>query len=304
MASTYTVVQAKNTSTVQQERAIRYQPVVADGFTSLVRWRGIDGYALKIPEIGPLDTAGSVVWVDESTRAAPSEALFVQREVGLGRVQGAFTIGRGFVDQYSNETNQAAAQEAMKNVLIGQQMGNVLVDGNRAGGTDEPDGLYVLSDVSALDRRVPGAGGALSTALLDSLLDAVTTNGGMVDFLVMSGPALKAYRQLYKGTSDQHGVPTVRSEKTGRVHCSYAGVPILRDDHIPSTLTPGNATYIVAVNLDALAFIYPKGVGPYGMERAQFLEASEDEVHVRVTQNVGIAVLETFGFAVLEDVTV
>lgn len=297
----YTTTQADNTSTVAQQRIVRYQPVVADGFTSLVRWMPVDGRALKLPEIGAGGTPGSVTWVDDSTRAATSEALPTKREVGFSRVQGSFEIGRGFIDQYSNEINQKALQESIKQVLIGQQLGFALVDGNRAGATQEPNGLFALSGATELNRRVSGGPAVLSTAQLDSLLDAIGTNGGLPDFLVMSGKALSAYRALY-GSGE--GVPVTRSERTGRLHCSYSGVAILRDDHIPNDMGAGSDTYIVAVSLDALAFIYPQSVGNFGMEQMEFLEPSDDELHVRVTQNVGIAVLETYGFAVLDGVTV
>lgn len=184
--------------------------------------------------------------------------------------------------------DQEQAQRAVKRTLLRQAIGHALVLGS--GASDEPIGL-----VTQATQSISGGSATLTLTMLRSLLYAIQTQGGHCDYLVMSGAMLVTYRGLYD-TAVQPA-PTVVDARTGRTHTAYCGVPILRNDHLPDVVATDST--ILALNLDAVRLIYPAGVGDRGLVETKLATRSNGSVTVRLTQAVGVALMQTSGLAVL-----
>lgn len=141
-----------------------------------------------------------------------------------------------------------AAQIASKAKSVGREYQRQMVVGD-TGNAGEFDGLVQLvpagQQITATD--------VLSYTDLDALLHAVKSKGGQVDFLMMPSRTIRAKRALDRAlggtTGDQVTVNGITME-------AYAGVPIFRNDYIPTDVDnsggTGTATdtYVFAGNFD------------------------------------------------------
>ena len=141
-----------------------------------------------------------------------------------------------------------ASQIASKAKSVGRKYQDLMINGD-SGNAGEFDGLIALTpagqQVTATD--------VLSYADLDALLHAVKSKDGQVDFLMMPARTIRSLRALDRalgGTSGEY----VNVE--GIVMPAYAGIPVFRNDWIPTDVDnsagTGTATdtYVFAGNFD------------------------------------------------------
>lgn len=273
-------------STVQIDDRVFVEDQIPDQLLPLVAWRPIRGDALRIPEVTA--TPGTVEWVNTSSVATTDAASPTTRSAGLKRVMGEFDLGEGYRQAYSGMLDQQKLQADVKRLLLRQAIGLALVRGS--GASDEPSGLVVQSSNS-----ISGGSVALTLAMLRSLLQLILSHGGKCDYLVMSGQMINKFRSLYDAVFMP--VPTLLDPRTGLRHPEYSGVPILRCDH----LYAGAATdeWVIALNLDAVCLVYPEGVGDRGLVVSGMETRGNGSSSMRLTQTVGVALLDQVGVAVL-----
>ncbi len=281
-------------STVQIHGRVAVQrDLIADQLLPLVSWMPIRGDGLRIPEVPtlpapPPDRLGTVQWVGASAFATANAAEPDVRLAPLKRVMGEFDLGEGYPQVYSGMLDQRQVQADIKRLLLRQAVGRALVVGS--GASDEPGGL-----VSVSTNSTSGTSGTLTLTMLRDLLQRILTHGGHCDYLVMSGAMLNRFQNIYDTAFLP--TPTVVDERTGLRHLAYSGVPILRNDHLPNT--PGADSSIIALNLDAVTLIYPEGVGDRGLVTTELETRANGAVTMRLTQTVGVALLDQAGMAVL-----
>ena len=276
-------------STVQIGDRVDVTVQVPDQLLPLIGWQSIRGDALRIPEVTA--TPGTVAWVNAISVATTDAADPTTRSAELKRVMGEFDLGEGYRQVYSGMLDQQKVQADVKRLLLRQALGLALVRGS--GVSDQPSGITTQSA-----NTTSGGSTALTLAMLRSLLQLILSHGGQCDYLVMSGQMLNKFRSLYDAVLLP--VPTLVDPRTGLRHAAYSGVPILRCDH----LYAGTATdeWVLALNLDAVCFIYPEGVGDRGLVVSGMETRGNGSSSMRLTQTVGVALLDKVGVAVLNQV--
>lgn len=141
-----------------------------------------------------------------------------------------------------------AAQIASKAKSVGREYQRQMIVGD-TGNAGEFDGLVSLvpagQQITATD--------VLSYADLDALLHAVKSKDGQVDFLMMPARTIRSLRALDRALGGTNGEYV---NMNGIVMPSYAGIPVFRNDWIPTdvdnSLGTGTATdtYVFAGNFD------------------------------------------------------
>lgn len=273
-------------STVQVLNRVIIQAQIPDQLLPLVEWRSIRGDALRIPEITA--APGTVNWVDATSVASADAATPTARAATLKRVMGEFDLGEGYPQVYSGMLDQRQVQADVKRLLLRQAVGRALVVGS--GASDEPTGLVVAATNTA-----SAASATLTLSMLRNLLQLVLSHGGHCDYLVMSGQMINRFMSIYDAAALP--TPTVVDARTGLRHVAYAGVPILRNDHLPNTA--GADSSIIALNLDAIYLVYPEQVGDRGLVVSSLETRANGSMTMRLTQTVGVALLDQAGVAVL-----
>jgi len=202
------------------------------------------------------DTIGSA---DENaltggTGEARDAATFTSVSVGLTTLVGQADVN-GLIQatRSSDGNDQAAIQIASKAKHLGRLFQHLLILGDDTN-AEEFDGLDVLNQQSVATGT---NGGALSFAFLDELLDLVTDKDGQVDYILMPARTLRSYKALLRAlggtTPGDTSIQVVGSDGTERTILAYDGVPIFRNDYIPTTVTKGgssNTTTIYAGTFD------------------------------------------------------
>lgn len=275
-------------STVQIFDRVIFQQPVPDELLPLVSWKAVRGNALLIVEVNP--AIGTVGWVGVAAVATANAETFSQDTYSIARVMGEFDLGEGNQQIYSAMMDQRKAQADVKRILLRQAVGNALVVGT--GTMDQPTGLTIASS-----NTVAGGSATLTLTMLRDLLQRIVTHGGRCDYLVMSGQMINRFRSFYDAAPQPTPAPSVVDARTGEVRLACSGVPILRCDHLPNTA--GVDSQVIAINLDAVCLIYPEGVGDRGLVVSDMETRSNGSLSVRLTQNVGVALIEQGGVAVL-----
>jgi hypothetical protein len=273
-------------STVQVFERVVYQQPIPDELLPLVSWRAVQGNALRVTEVNP--AVGTVTWVGVSAAATANAETFSENTFPIARVMAEFDLGEGTQQIYSGMIDQRRAQAEVKRVLLRQAVGQALVVGT--GVTDEPSGLTLASS-----NTVAGGSVTLTFAMLRNLLQRIVTHGSRCDYLVMSGQMINRFQSLYDAAAQP--TPTVVDMRTGVERLAFSGVPILRCDHLPNTA--GIDSKVLALNLDAFCLLYPHGVGDRGLVTSELETRGSGSLTVRLTQNVGVALIEQGGVAVL-----
>lgn len=110
--------------------------------------------------------------------------------------------------------------------------------------TNEPDGLLSLVTTGQTIASAGANGDAMSYAILDEAIDAVKTENRK--FLVMNAALRRKYFELVRGLGGSDPMHIALPGITGQVP-TYRGIPILRNDNIPSNETKGTGTTLSSV---------------------------------------------------------
>lgn len=201
----------------------------------------------------------------------------------------------------SNYTDQKAIQVASKAKSLGRKYQESMIIGNGAGDTFQ--GL--LSLVPSAQLVNTGTDGAnFSFEILDELIDMIKDKDGAADFLMMPARTLRAYYALLRALGGAT-IGDVVTLPSGRQIPAYRGVPIFRNDWIPTNQTKGGSSNTTTV----FAGTFDDGSGTHGISgltamdsagvRVENVGVSEtkDETITRVKMYCGLALFSELGLA-------
>jgi hypothetical protein len=153
-------------------------------------------------------------------------------------------------------------------------------------------------------------GGALSFAFLDELIDLVIDKDGEVDWITMPARTVRSYMALLRGLGGA-SINEVVTLPSGRQVPAYRGIPIFRNDYIPTNVTKGassNTTSVFAGTFDDGSRSH--GIAGLTARQAagiQVVEVGEsetkDESITRVKWYCGLALFSEKGLAEADGIT-
>ncbi|QIQ63806.1 major capsid protein [Pseudomonas phage Epa19] len=272
----------------------------------VIPFDGISGNALAYNRenvLGNVQVAG----VDATiTAKAPATFTKVTSElttiIGDAEVNGLIQATRS-----SDGNDQTAVQVASKAKSCGRKYQDMLINGT--GASDEFEGIINLC---AEGQKVATGdnGSALSFEILDELMDLVVDKDGQVDYLTMHARTLRSYNALLRSLGGA-SIGDVVTLPSGAEVPAYRGVPIFRNDYIPTNQTKGtgtNTTSIFAGTLDDGSRTH--GLAGLTAEEAAGIRVEDvgpaedkDNYITRVKWYCGLALFSEKGLAMADGIT-
>ena len=207
----------------------------------------------------------------------------------------------------SNYTDQKAIQVASKAKSLGRKYQDSMINGDGTGNAFE--GLLSLLPTGQLVNS--GANGAnFSFELLDELIDKVKDKDGAADFIMLPARTLRKYYALLRGLGGA-SIGDVITLPSGRQIPAYRGIPLFRNDWIPTNQTKG-ATAGTCTTIFAGTF--DDGSGTHGIAGLTAMDAAgvrveevgvsetKDESITRVKMYCGMALFSELGLAAVDGI--
>ncbi len=207
----------------------------------------------------------------------------------------------------SNYTDQKAIQVASKAKSLGRKYQDSMINGDGTGNTFE--GMLSLLPTGQLINS--GANGAnFSFEILDELIDKVKDKDGAADFIMLPARTLRKYYALLRGLGGA-SIGDVITLPSGRQIPAYRGIPLFRNDWIPTNQTKGTATGICTT---IFAGTFDDGSGTHGIAGLTALDAAgvrveevgvsetKDETITRVKMYSGMALFSELGLAAVDGI--
>ena len=198
---------------------------------------GIEGNALQYNRenaLGNVDVEGV-----GATIGAKDPASFTSVTSSLTTIIGDAEVNGLIQATRSGDGNdQTAIQIASKAKSAGRMFQDMLINGT--GSSDQFNGLINLCDSSQRATEATN-GAALSFDTLDELMDLVTDKDGQVDYFAMHARTQRSYFALLRNLGGASIGDTVELPSGTEVP-AYRGVPIFRNDYIPTNQTQGTST--------------------------------------------------------------
>lgn len=158
-----------------------------------------------------------------------SETFTLKTIIGDAEVNGLVQA------QMSDFTDQTASQIAAKAKQIGRIYQDLMINGNESVSTLQFDGLLVLAD--SVVTAGSGSGAALSFDLMDQAMDEVKDKDGVVDYIQMAPRTRRAYKALLRALGGA-AIDDVVTLESGDVVIAYEGVPVFKNEYIPTDQGP------------------------------------------------------------------
>jgi hypothetical protein len=270
----------------------------------LLPFMPIDGNALSYNRENVLGDA-QVLGVGD-TITAKAAATFTKVTTSLTTIVGDAEVNGLIQATRSANTDQEATQVGSKAKTVGRKFQDMLINGT--GSSNQFTGLLGL--VSNGQTLTAGANGAnLTFDMLDSLIDLVLDKDGQVDFIAMPARTRRAYLALLRGLGGA-SIDDVVQLPSGVNVPAYRGIPIFRNDWIPTDQTQGSAstcTTVFAGTLDDGSGMHGiSGITASEMAGIQVedvgIHQSRDEKITRVKWYCGLALFSDLGLAALKGV--
>lgn len=269
---------------------------------------GIDGNALAYNRenvLGDVQMAGV-----GSTITAKAAATFTQVTSTLTTIIGDAEVNGLIQATRSGDGNdQKAIQIASKAKSCGRKFQDQMINGDGTG--NNMSGLLALCAASQKIEANNGAanGAELTLEDLDALIDMVTDKDGQVDFLMMPARTRRKYLSILRQLGGA-SIGDVVKLASGREVPAYRGIPIFRNDWIPTNQVKGtatNATTIFAGNFDDGSRSHGiAGLTAQNMAGINIKEVGEkedmDESITRIVWYSGLALFSEKGLAALTGV--
>jgi hypothetical protein len=281
--------------------------ITVNPFFDILPFDGIDGNALAynrenvLGDVQVLGVGGTIT--------AKAAATFTQVTSTLTTIIGDAEVNGLIQATRSGDGNdQQAVQIASKAKSVGRKYQDMFVNGT--GSSNEFDGLINLVDATQMSTT--GANGkALDFAVMDELLDLVTDKDGEVDYFMMHARTLRSYMALLRGLGGA-SINEVVQLPSGREVPGYRGVPIFKNDWIPTTQTKGTGgavkTSIFAGTLDDGSRMH--GIAGLTAEAAAGIQVvpvgeseTKDESITRIKWYSGLALFSEKGLAAADGIT-
>lgn len=266
-------------------------------FYEILPFQDIDGNALSYNRektLGDVQFAGV-----GDTITAKNPATFEQATSSLTTLIGDAEVNGLIQATRSNINDQKTVQILSKAKSLGRQFQNTLINGDGTGNSFK--GLNSLVTASQIV-NIGTDGSNLQFELLDELIDSVKDKDGQVDYILAPARTIRSYYALLRSLGGAT-IGDVVTLPSGRTVPGYRGVPIFRNDFIPTNQSKGastNTTTLFAGTLD-------DGSGKHGIAgltarghsgiRVSELGESEtkDETVTRVKMYCGLANFSQLG---------
>lgn len=271
----------------------------------LLPFDGIDGNSLAYNRENAL---GDVMMAGVGTTiTAKNAATFTKVNSSLTTIVGDAEVNGLIQATRSGDGNdQKAVQIASKAKSCGRQFQDQMINGDGTG-NNMTGILGLVASGQVIEAGANGA--ALTFAMLDELLDAVVDKDGEVDYIMMHARTLRSYLALLRalGGTTPGDIYTMPS---GKQIPAYRGVPIFRNDWIPTTQTQGSSNVCTSV----IAGTFDDGSRSHGIAGLTASEAAgirikevgesedKDETITRVVWYCDLALFNEKGLAVLKGV--
>lgn len=187
---------------------------------------------------------------DGATQGAnfKSPATFNERTFRLKTILGDAEVNGLIQATYSGENDQEAVQIASKAKNLGRIYQACLVNGDEtASGGLQFDGLLTLAAANGTTSGT--AATALSFGGMDAAMDEVKDKDGQVDYIAAHARTRRSYKALLRGVGGAT-VDDVVTLENGDTVIAYEGVPLFRNDYIPTTQGGGSDTSMIFGTLD------------------------------------------------------
>lgn len=285
--------------------------VTVNHFFQVLPFDGIDGNALAYNRENVLGDA-EVYGIDD-TILAKNPATFTNVTSSLTTIIGDAEVNGLIQATRSGDGNdQEAIQIASKAKSVGRKYQDMLVNGTGAG--NQFSGLLGLVDSSKIIYQdtagVDTNGGNLSFEKLDALIDLVTDKDGNVDYLMMPARTLRSYYALLRALGGASIGDTV-TLPSGTVVPAYRGIPIFRNDWLPTNQVRGSSgavcTTVLAGTLDdgsrthGIAGLSASNAAGVMVEPVGISETKDNTI-TRVKFYCGLALFSLNGLAALSGV--
>lgn len=152
-------------------------------------------------------------------------------------------IGDAMVDHFvqvtsSNSNNQTALQIASKAKSLGREYQRQLILGDSSVNALEFDGLAKLMPAGQI---LAAASADLTFDLMDALISKVKAKDGAVDFMMGPDQFIRKYMAMLRALGGA-AIGEVIRLPDGQQIPLYRGIPLLRNDYIPTAGTGANTT--------------------------------------------------------------
>lgn len=275
-------------------------------FYEILPFTGIEGNALAYNRENALGDVG--FYTVNDTITAKNPATFTLETASLTAIIGDAEIDGLVQATRSNYTDQRAVQIASKAKNIGRTYQNTLINGT--GGSNTFEGLLTLVDPT---QTLGTTAGPLTFEKMDELIDSIKDKDGNVDYLMAPARTIRAYYALLRDLGGA-SIGDVITLPSGRIVPAYRGIPIFRNDFIPTNMsfagspaTP-NTTVMFAGTLDdgsnthGIAGITASNNFGIAVENVG-VHQSADQTITRVKFYCGLALFSLKGLSVLKGIT-
>jgi hypothetical protein len=310
--ATQSLVEAKRLINNEIVRGVAADFITVNPIFEILPFTGYDGQAIVVNReltLGATEVASVGATITTTAKAA---STFTQKTFRATKLIGdAEMDGLVQAQSASAGVDQTALEIALKAKHLGRlfQQGMATHDGN----TPNMNSLDSMVDDTMY--TTASTTQTLTFALLDELLDLVLSKDGEVDWIMMNGRTMRAYRVLLRGAGGTPGEWMIEMP-SGRKVMGYENIPIFKNNYLPVTETANGAallggalTSVWAGNWDdgsqkvGLSAIHPSSV-PGGIV-VQYVgpQESKDVDIWRVKQYANMALFNRKGLARLTSIS-
>jgi hypothetical protein len=296
--------------------------ITVDRMYEVLNFDAIDGNALaynRENSLAPVATtgigsadgdigAGASGTNSTERAAAKNPATFTQVTSTLTTILGDAEVNGLIQATRSGDGNdQTAVQIASKAKSAGRKYQDMFINGDGSNFTFP--GLLALC-ASAQIVATATNGSALSFALMDQVMDLVTDKDSKVDYMSMHARTIRSFKALLRGLGGARIDETLALPSGDKVPV-YEGVPIFRNDYIPTDQTQAGGTALTTVfagtmddgsrshGIAGLTAQNQAGISVVDVGESEF----RDERIWRVKWYAGLALFSEKGLAMIAGIT-
>jgi HK97 family phage major capsid protein len=255
-------------------------------------WIAVEGNSFKYNQE---NTLGGAAFYAVNATWAEGTATFTQKQASLAILGGDADVDNFIQRTRSNLQDQRAIQTVLKAKEVARKWEQTMVTGDTATDANAFDGLKKLTPAGQT-MYPAAAGGSLTLALLDELIDLV--KGGKPSLLLMSKRTRRKLKSLL--TASTHYVEQ-GADQFGRQVMFYDGIPVEVSDFQPDNEPANNGTGSTFSSIYAIQFSDADGVVGLtngGIETVDVGQLeSKDGSRVRIRWYVGAALLRDSAIA-------
>lgn len=278
--------------------------ITVNQFYDVLPFDGIEGNALAYNRENVLGAVQRTT-VGTTILAGKAPATFTQVTSALTTIIGDAEVN-GLIQVTRSKTNdQTGIQVASKAKSAGRDYQDQLINGT--GAANSFVGMLALLPAG----QTVAHNAALSFAGIDQMLDLVTDKDGVVDYILMQQRTIRSLRALARVQGGSSGVEALTLPISGKQQLTYSGIPIYRNDFIPTTQTAGsltNTTTVLCGTLDDGSRLH--GIAGLTSEEDAGIDIefvgvhqTRDEKIWRVKWYCGLALFSALGIAGMTGVT-